>query len=65
MEERGLGLGLSGLGGIAEDTSEAAVARIVELGFTEGQARNALRMTDMGDGIRLDRAVELLIRRAT
>ncbi|EME50096.1 hypothetical protein DOTSEDRAFT_68835 [Dothistroma septosporum NZE10] len=53
------------LRGIAANTSEAAVARIVELGFTEGQAKNALRMTDMGDGIRLDRAVELLIRRVT
>ncbi|KAK4634256.1 hypothetical protein CLAFUW4_00866 [Fulvia fulva] len=59
------GLGLRGLRGIAENTSDTAVARIVELGFTEGQAKNALRMTDMGDGIRLDRAVELLIRRAT
>lgn len=49
--------------GIAEDTSERAVKRIVSMGFTVSEARDALRITDMGDGIRLDRAVELLLRR--
>ncbi|KAK3711522.1 hypothetical protein LTR37_009513 [Vermiconidia calcicola] len=48
--------------GVAESTSDRAVRRIVEMGFSEAQAREALRMTDMGDGLRLDRAVDLLLR---
>jgi hypothetical protein len=46
----------------AENTAEKAIYRIVEMGFTADQARHALRMTDMGDGLRVDRAVELLLR---
>lgn len=46
----------------AENTAEKAVYRIVEMGFTPEQARQALRMTDLGDGLRVDRAVELLLR---
>ncbi|KAK3711356.1 hypothetical protein LTR37_009736 [Vermiconidia calcicola] len=48
--------------GVAEGTSDRAVRRIVDMGFSEAQAREALRMTDMGDGLRLDRAVDLLLR---
>ena len=48
--------------GVADDTSELAVKRIVDMGFTAGQARHALKMTDMGDGLRVDRAVDLLLR---
>nr|POE79566.1 hypothetical protein CFP56_07631 [Quercus suber] len=48
--------------GIAEDTSGLAVRKIVEMGFTPEQASEALRATDMGDGLRVDRAVELLVR---
>jgi hypothetical protein len=46
----------------AENSAEKAVYRIVEMGFTAHQARLALRMTDLGDGLRVDRAVELLLR---
>ncbi|KAF1963199.1 hypothetical protein CC80DRAFT_107757 [Byssothecium circinans] len=46
----------------ADHTAERAIHRIVEMGFTPDQARIALRMTDLGDGLRVDRAVELLLR---
>ncbi|KAH7398799.1 hypothetical protein DE146DRAFT_632368 [Phaeosphaeria sp. MPI-PUGE-AT-0046c] len=46
-----------------ENTAEKAIYRIVEMGFTPEQAREALRMTDLGDGLRVDRAVELLLSR--
>lgn len=49
-------------GGVAEDTSGMAVQKIVDMGFTEAQASSALRMTDMGDGLRVDRAVDMLLR---
>jgi hypothetical protein len=49
--------------GVAEDTSERAVKRIIDMGFTYDQAIEALRLTDMGDGLRVDRAVDLLLRR--
>ncbi|KAF2722156.1 hypothetical protein K431DRAFT_56857 [Polychaeton citri CBS 116435] len=49
-------------GGFADDTAERAVKKIVELGFTPAQAKEALRVTDMGDGLRVDRAVDLLLR---
>ncbi|KAF2465986.1 uncharacterized protein BDR25DRAFT_294622 [Lindgomyces ingoldianus] len=45
-----------------QNTAEKAVYRIVEMGFTAEQARHALRVTDLGDGLRVDRAVELLLR---
>jgi hypothetical protein len=46
-----------------ENTAQKAIYRIVEMGFTPEQAREALRMTDLGDGLRVDRAVELLLSR--
>lgn len=46
-----------------ENTAEKAIYRIVEMGFTADQAREALRVTDAGDGLRVDRAVELLLSR--
>ena len=46
-----------------ENTADKAIYRIVEMGFTPEQAREALRMTDLGDGLRVDRAVELLLSR--
>ena len=55
-------LSLANLGGIAESTVELAVRKITEMGFTEAQATRALRMTDMGDGLRIDRAVDMLLR---
>lgn len=48
--------------GPVENSVDKAVHRIVEMGFTPEQARHALRRTDMGDGLRVDRAVELLLR---
>ncbi|KAK4995308.1 hypothetical protein LTR66_004849 [Elasticomyces elasticus] len=53
---------LPGLNGAAYDTAEVAVNKIVEMGFDARQACEALRMTDMGDGLRVDRAVDLLLR---
>lgn len=47
---------------LAENTADKAIFRIVEMGFTAEQARHALRVTDQGDGLRVDRAVELLLR---
>jgi hypothetical protein len=44
-----------------ENTAEKAIYRIVDMGFTAEQAREALKMTDLGDGLRVDRAVELLL----
>tara|TARA_R110002003_G_scaffold431_5_gene19659 strand:+ start:34081 stop:36417 length:2337 start_codon:yes stop_codon:yes gene_type:complete len=46
-----------------ENTAQKAIYRIVEMGFTAEQAREALRMTDLGDGLRVDRAVEMLLSR--
>ncbi|KAF2689456.1 hypothetical protein K458DRAFT_413729 [Lentithecium fluviatile CBS 122367] len=46
----------------SENSADRAIYRIVEMGFTPEQARLALRMTDLGDGLRVDRAVELLLR---
>ena len=46
-----------------ENTADKAIYRIVEMGFTADQAREALRVTDAGDGLRVDRAVELLLSR--
>jgi UBA/TS-N domain len=44
-------------------TSERAIFRIVEMGFTVDDAKTALRSTDRGDGLRVDRAVEWLLTR--
>jgi hypothetical protein len=46
----------------AENTAEKAIYRIVEMGFTPEQARQALKQTDQGDGLSVDRAIELLLR---
>lgn len=56
-------LSLLGLNGNAEDTAGLAVAKIVDMGFSPSQAREALRITDMGCGLRLDRAVDYLLRK--
>jgi hypothetical protein len=41
---------------------EKAIFRIVEMGFTADEAKGALKITDLGDGLRVDRAVEYLLR---
>jgi hypothetical protein len=41
---------------------EKAIFRIVEMGFTAEEAKGALKITDLGDGLRVDRAVEYLLR---
>jgi hypothetical protein len=58
-------LSLANLDGITESTVEHAVQKITEMGFTKAQATHALRMTDMGDGLRIDRAVDMLLRNST
>jgi hypothetical protein len=55
-------LSLASLDGVADSTVECAVRKITEMGFTEAQATRALKMTDMGDGLRVDRAVDMLLR---
>lgn len=47
---------------VAENTADKAIYRIVEMGFTADQARRALRQTDLGDGLSIERAVEMLLR---
>lgn len=44
-----------------ENTADKAIYRIVEMGFTAEQARDALKATDLGDGLRVDAAVDLLL----
>ncbi|KAL1649740.1 hypothetical protein SLS61_006396 [Didymella pomorum] len=46
-----------------ENTAAKAIYRIVEMGFTADEAKEALRKTDLGDGLRVDRAVEMLLSR--
>jgi len=46
-----------------ENTAEKAIYRIVDMGFTAEDARKALRITDLGDGLKVNRAVELLLSR--
>ncbi|KAH0006265.1 hypothetical protein KCU72_g16370, partial [Aureobasidium melanogenum] len=48
--------------GLAEDTSALAIGKIMDIGFSDAQAREALRITDMGSGLRVDRAVDWLLR---
>lgn len=55
-------LSLLTLDGVAHDTSERAIKKIMDMGFTVAQAKEALRLTDMGDGLRVDRAVDMLLR---
>lgn len=45
-------------------SSERAICKITDMGFGSEQAKAALRFTDMGDGLRVDRAVEYLLRQA-
>ncbi|CBX93326.1 hypothetical protein IAQ61_009036 [Plenodomus lingam] len=49
--------------GSHENTADKAIYRIVEMGFTPEEAKEALRLTDAGDGLRVDEAVEWLLRR--
>jgi hypothetical protein len=44
----------------AKSTVEKLVRRVVALGFTADEAREALRLTDMGNGPSFERAVDLL-----
>ncbi|KAK5294739.1 hypothetical protein LTR16_001183 [Cryomyces antarcticus] len=60
--ERADAINKDALGGFADATSDRAVTRIMEMGFGRAEAREALRITDMGDGLRVDRAVEMLLR---
>jgi UBA/TS-N domain len=48
----------------AVNSADRAIFRIVEMGFSPEDARGALKITDMGDGLRVDRAVEFLLRQA-
>ena len=48
--------------GVAENTSDLAIRRIVDMGFTSAEAKESLRVCDMGDGLRVDRAVDWLLR---
>ncbi|KAI5370592.1 Putative UBA-like superfamily, Ubiquitin-associated domain-containing protein [Septoria linicola] len=48
--------------GIAENTSEIATMKLVAMGFPVTAARQALRITDDGESLRVDRAVEYLLR---
>lgn len=43
------------------NSSERAIAQIMEMGFSFEQAKESLRATDMGDGLRVDQAVEWLL----
>jgi len=47
---------------LSQNTSDRAIARILEMGFTSDEAKGALKMTDLGDGLRIDRAIEFLLR---
>ncbi|KAI5267795.1 hypothetical protein E4T47_07924 [Aureobasidium subglaciale] len=49
--------------GMTEDTSGMAIGKIMEIGFSNAQAKEALRVTDMGSGLRMDRAVDWLFRK--
>lgn len=46
-----------------ENTADKAIYRIMEMGFTADEAKEALMKTDLGDGLRVDRAVEMLLSR--
>jgi len=48
--------------GLADDTSGLAIGKIMDIGFSNAQAKEALRITDMGSGLRVDRAVDWLLR---
>ncbi|TKX18524.1 UBA/TS-N domain-containing protein 1 [Elsinoe australis] len=44
------------------NSADIAIQNVVALGFTPNQAREALRVTDSGDGLHVDRAVDWLLR---
>ncbi|KAF2223488.1 hypothetical protein BDZ85DRAFT_261670 [Elsinoe ampelina] len=44
------------------NSADIAVQNVVSMGFTPNQAREALRITDSGDGLHVDRAVNWLLR---
>ena len=46
------------------NSADRAIFRIVEMGFSPEDAKGALKITDMGDGLRVDWAVEFLLRQA-
>ena len=46
---------------VRADTAAIAVQKIVSMGFTAGQAREALRTTELPDGLDVTRAVEMLL----
>ena len=48
---------------MAENTVERAVQKIIDMGFSAAEAGEALRVTDMGNGLRIDRAIDLLLSR--
>ncbi|RMZ15910.1 hypothetical protein D0860_01307 [Hortaea werneckii] len=56
-------MSLQNFAGLADSTSVHAVNKVIEMGFTSAQAQEALKKTDMGDGLRVDRAVDWLLRR--
>lgn len=56
-------MSLQSFAGVADSTSVHAVNKVIEMGFTPAQAQEALKKTDMGDGLRVDRAVDWLLRR--
>ncbi|KAI7255833.1 hypothetical protein D0864_09794 [Hortaea werneckii] len=56
-------MSLQNFAGLADSTSVHAVNKVIEMGFTPAQAQEALMKTDMGDGLRVDRAVDWLLRR--
>lgn len=61
-EERNESLGQWDGSGIAKDMDELAIEQLTSMGFERGMAIDALRITDRGDGLRPDRAIDLLLR---
>ncbi len=53
----------SGRRGRRPRPTTARLAALVEMGFTHDEAKGALRITDPGDGLRVNRVVEYLLRR--
>lgn len=47
---------------VAKDTGERAIQQLVMMGFEREMAIDALRITDRGDCLRPDRAIDLLLR---
>ncbi|PNS14114.1 hypothetical protein CAC42_6627 [Sphaceloma murrayae] len=50
---------------LVTNSADIAVQNVVSMGFTPGQAREALKMTDSGDGLHVDRAVNWLLRHSS